>query len=312
MIGFSCALEALSLANRHPCGRTFYQWRILSEDGQPVTAYNGVTIAADSGLTDLLRDETLIICAGESAAEVSTSRILNWLRREAKRGGDIGALSGATYTLALAGLIQGKRVTTHWEYRSALSEIVPDIIVEDSIYAVDGRIFTSAGGAASMDLMLYRVHAEHGPELANWVADQMVYTDPRSEHHAQRRALTKGAIRNGKLALALQIMENNLEDPLSPEEIADLIGLSSRQVERLFSKHLNTSPKKYYLNLRLEKARNLLRQTKMPITEIGIACGFRSSSHFSKSYRTAFGLSPSQEGMSTPLAWPFQPTHQPN
>lgn len=304
LIGFSSALEALSLANRHRSGQTYYSWRILSEDGQPVAAYNGITIAADSGLTDLARNETLIVCAGENVAAASTNRVLNWLRRETKRGGDFGALSSGTFTLALAGLIRGKRVTTHWEYRNALSELLPDVIVEDSIYAVDGRVFTTAGGAASMDLMLYRVHADYGPEVANWVADQMVYTDPREETHAQRRSEAGGGVRHGKLALILQIMENNIEDPLSPEEIADVVGLSSRQIERLFSKHLNSSPKRYYLQLRLDKARDLLRQTSMPITEVGMACGFRSSSHFSKCYRQSFGVSPSHEGEQTHFSWP--------
>ena len=173
-LGFSCALEALSLANHHPSGRSFYSWRVLSEDGQPVPAYNGITVAVDSGLTDLARDESLIVCAGEGVREASTKRILAWLRRETKRGSDFGALSSGTYTLAMAGLIRGKRVTTHWEYRNTLAEMLPDVIVEDSIYAVDGRVFTCAGGAASMDLMLYRVHADYGPDIANWVADQMV------------------------------------------------------------------------------------------------------------------------------------------
>ncbi|WP_050929618.1 GlxA family transcriptional regulator [Aestuariivita boseongensis] len=309
LIGFSAALEALSLANRHPSGRTHYSWRILSEDGQPVPAYNGITVTADSGLTDLARDETLIVCAGENVGAVSTPRVLSWLRRETKRGGDYGALSSGAYTLALAGLIRGKRVTTHWEYRNALSELLPDVIVQDSIYAVDGRVFTTAGGAASMDLMLYRVHADYGPDVANWVADQMVYTDPREESHAQRRSLTGSGVRNSKLALILQIMENNIEDPLTPDEIAEVVGLSSRQIERLFNKYLNTSPKRYYLQMRLDKARDLLRQTSLPITEISVACGFRSSSHFSKCYRSSFGVSPSQEGAQNRLAWP--PTQAP-
>lgn len=309
LIGFSSALEALSLANRHHPAHPYYSWRILSEDGQPVPAYNGITVAADSGLTDLARDETLIVCAGENVRKVSTKRVLTWLRRETKRGGDFGALSSGTYTLAMAGLIRGKRVTTHWEYRNALSELMPDVIVEDSIYTVDGRVFTTAGGAASMDLMLYRVHADYGPEVANWVADQMVYTDPRAETHAQRRSLAGAGIRHGKLSLILQIMENNIEDPLTPDEIAEVVGLSSRQIERLFNKHLSISPKRYYLQMRLDKARDLIRQTSLPITEISMICGFRSSSHFSKSYRGSFGISPSREGEQTNLAWP--PTQAP-
>ena len=162
------------MANHHPSGRKYYKWRLISETGDPVAAYNGVTVAVDSGLTDLARDETLIVCAGENAGRGSTKALLNWLRREVRKGMDYGALSSGTYTLALAGLIGGKRVTTHWEYKTALAEMLPDVIMEDTIYSVDGRVFTSAGGAASMDMMLHRVHADYGADMATWVADQMV------------------------------------------------------------------------------------------------------------------------------------------
>lgn len=303
-LGFACALEALSLANRHPSGEVNYSWRLISEDGLPVPAYNGVTAQVDSGLTDLRRDETLIVCAGEAVGEGSTRKIVNWLRRETKKGMNFGALSSGTYTLALAGLISGKRVTTHWEYRAALAELLPDVVIEDSIFSIDGKVFTSAGGAAAIDLMLHRVHADHGPDIATWVADQMVYSSPRGQAAAQRMSMAVGGVRNSKLALVLQIMQNNIEDPLTPDEIAEVVGVSIRQMERLFAKHLGLSPKRYYLQMRLDKARELLRQTSLSVTEICVACGFRSPSHFSKSYRAAFNVAPSQEGTANRLVWP--------
>ncbi len=304
-LGFACALEALSLANLHPSGQRFYDWRLIGETGDPVPAYNGVTTAVDSALTDLDRSETLVVCAGNEAARGSTRPVLNWLRRETRKGMDFGALSSGTYTLALAGLLSGKRVTTHWEYRDALIELLPDVIIESSLFSVDGRVFTTAGGAASMDMMLDRIRAEFGTDLATWVADQMVYTDPRAATHGQRLSRrTRPGMAHGKLGIALQIMENNLEDPLRPEEIAQVIELSTRQLERLFAKHLGVSPKRHYLQLRLEKARGLLRQTSMSVTDICVACGFRSLSHFSKSYRGTFGQSPGQEKRGTGSIWP--------
>ena len=304
-LGFTCALETLSLANRHLDHGTYYAWRLLSETGQPVRAWNGVTVEVDDALGPLDRSETLIVCAGEHVGRASTKPILNWLRRETRKGMDFGALSSGTYTLALAGLINGKRVTTHWEYKTALSELLPDVIMEDSIYSVDGKVFTTAGGAASMDLMLHRVSEDYGVDLARWVADQMIYTAPRGRSHAQRMSLRVGGeYRHSKLSLALQIMQNNVEDPLSSDDIAVVTGLSSRQLERLFAKHLGQSPKRYYLRLRLERARELLRQTQMSITEISVACGFRSPSHFSKSYRREFGTNPSHDAVGTGLLWP--------
>ena len=303
-LGFSCALDALSLANHHPSGQVFYAWRLLSETGEPVQSYNGVKVAVDDGLVDLSRNETLIVCAGENAGDGSTKKLLNWLRRETRKGMDYGALSSGTYTLALAGLIGGKLVTTHWEYKTALAEMLPDVIMQDTIFSVDGRVFTSAGGAASMDMMLHRVEADYGTDLATWVADQMVYTVPRAHSHGQRMSLqSRPAVRNSKLLLAMQIMENNLEDPLRPDQIAEVVALSTRQLERLFAKYLATSPKRHYLHMRLEKARNLLRQTDLSVTDVCVACGFRSLSHFSKSYRAAYGFPPGMEASDGKVLW---------
>ncbi len=303
-LGFSCALDALSLANHHPSRKELYRWRLLSEDGAPVVAYNGVQVAVDDGLVELDRHETLIVCAGENAGDGATKKLLNWLRRETRKGMDYGALSSGTYVLALAGLIGGKEVTTHWEYKTALAEMLPDVIMQDSIFSVDGRVFTSAGGAASMDMMLHRVQADYGTDMATWVADQMVYTVPRAHSHGQRMSLqSRPEVRNPKLLLALQIMENNLEDPLRPDEIAEVVTLSTRQLERLFAKYLQTSPKRFYLHLRLEKARNLLRQTDLSVTDVCVACGFRSLSHFSKSYRATYGIPPGMEASDGKVLW---------
>lgn len=303
-LGFACALEALSLANRHPAGGPYYRWRVLGETGAPVVAYNGVTTAVDDALTALDRNETIVICAGEDVGRNTSKPLINWLRREVRKGMDFGALSSGTYVLALAGLVAGKRVTTHWEYRAALTEILPDVIMEDAIFSIDGRVFTTAGGAASMDMMLERIRTDHGTELATWVADQMIYTDPRLPDHAQRATLqSRTQVRNGKLATAIQIMGNNIEDPLTPDEISGVVGLSTRQLERLFAKYIGVSPKRYYLRLRLDKARDLLRQTDLSVTEVCVACGFKSLSHFSKSYRAAYGISPGLEGGNARLVW---------
>ncbi|MEH6737016.1 MAG: GlxA family transcriptional regulator [Sulfitobacter sp.] len=303
-LGFSCALDALSLANHHPSKQVFYRWRLLSETGEPVEAYNGVKIATDSALTPLDRGETLVVCAGEHAGKAGSKILLNWLRREARRGNDFGALSSGTYILALAGLIGGKRVTTHWEYKTALAEMLPDVIMEDTIFSIDGRVFTSAGGAASMDMMLHRLRDDYGADLATWVADQMVYTVPRAHSDAQRMSLqSRPEVRNPKLLLAMQVMENNIEDPLSPEEIGGVVGLSTRQLERLFAKYLSISPKRHYLRIRLEKGRNLLRQTDLTVTNVCIACGFKSLSHFSKNYRAAYGIPPGLEATDGKVLW---------
>ncbi|WP_367181342.1 GlxA family transcriptional regulator [uncultured Roseovarius sp.] len=296
-LGMTCAQETLSLANRFAGGsRQYYEWLLISEDGAPVTSWNGLSVAVDAGLIDLHRNDTLIVCAGVDAAVGSSRKVLNWLRRETRKGMDFGALSSGTWTLAMAGLLAGKRVTTHWEYASAILETFPDVEMQESIYTVDGRVFTCAGSASSMDLMLDRINSDYGAELATWVADQMIYTAPRSETHSQRVSMAgRMGVRHTKLVQAIEIMRDNIEDPIPPNQVASDVGMSTRQLERLFARYLNTSPKKYYLGLRLEKARNLLMQTELSLMEICVLCGFRAPSHFSKTYRKAFGVAPSRD-----------------
>jgi transcriptional regulator GlxA family with amidase domain len=296
MLGFTCALEALTLANRHASGRQYYSWLLLSADGQPARAWNGVTVQVDDGLIELRRDDTLVVCAGVDVAAGSTRPVLNWLRRETRRGINFGSLSSGAYTLALAGLIGGKRVTTHWEYADALAEAMPDVMIQDTIYSVDGRVFTCAGGASSMDLMLNLIHEDYGRTLMEWVAEQMVYTAPREQNQSQRLSIQgRLGLRNRKLAQAIGIMRNNVEDPLKLSELASIVGVSNRQLERLFENVLYTTPSKYYREIRLEKARYLLRQTDLSITEISVLCGFSSPTLFSRAYRRVYNVVPSKE-----------------
>lgn len=305
-LGLTCAQEALALANRFAGGRRrYYDWRLISADAAPVKAWNGVRMMVDDGLIELRRDDTLIVCAGVDAASGSAKEVLNWLRRETRKGMDYGALSSGTLTLAMAGLLDGKRVTTHWEYVDAMEETFAQVEVQQSIYTVDGRVFTCAGSASSMDLMLDRINGDYGVELATWVADQMVYTAPRTDKHAQRVSIAgRTGLRHSKLVDAIELMRENLEDPIPPAAIAEEVGLSVRQLERLFARYMNSSPKKYYLGLRLERARNLLVQTDLSLMEICVMCGFKAPSHFSKTYRKTFGVAPSRDTGGSNLLFP--------
>jgi len=295
-LSFTCALEALSLANYSARDRDYYSWKLVSDGGGPVTGWNGVTVQVDGDLDDLTRHDTLIVCSGLDVGKAASKRVLSWLRRETRKGMDYGAMNSGAYVLALAGLVDNKQVTVHWEYQAALTELLPNVQMMDTIYTVDGRVFTCAGGASSMDMILHRIAQEYGRELSTWVAEQMVYTAPRTHSQSQRMSMQgRAGVRHVKLAAAVEIMRDNIEDPLTPGDVADQVELSTRQLERLFGKYLSTSPKKYYLMLRLEKSRHLLLQTELSLTDIGVVCGFKSQSHFSKSYRAHFGIKPSHE-----------------
>lgn len=294
-ISFSCALEALRMARGFD-GRTHFEWHVLSCDGEPVKASNGLGQIVDGPLENLDRQDTLIVCGGDNIACHATPQVLNFIRREARRGVRIGSVASATYVLALAGLLAGKQATVHWDFHNAMAEVFPGIDLLDRVFAIDGQHFTCAGGAASMDLMLYLIERDHGRDLANYISEKMVYSAPRSPHHNQRLSLQlRAGKRSSKLSDAVDIMNANIEAPLTPGEVATAVGLSSRQLERLFRKHLGTTPKTHYTGLRLRKARDLMFQTDMKLSEICFACGFNSQTHFSKAYRAVFGVSPSRD-----------------
>ncbi len=292
-LGFNCAIEALSAANGYK-GKSYYDWLVLSTDGQPATGSNGVSVNVDGAIQPLNRRDTIVVCGGERIVSTSTLAVLNWLRRETRNGVRCGGIGTAAYTLATAGLLGDTNVTTHWGFHTAFEELFPDITLEKTIFSIKNNRFTCAGGASAMDLMLQLIAADFDQALANWVADKMVYTSPRSHTHSQRLSIQcHTGVRHEKFSRAVSLMASNTENPLPHSVLAQKVNISTRQLERLFRKYFGTSPKVYYMQLRLEKARNLLLQTDLPIIEISMICGFNSSSHFSKCYRRNFGASPS-------------------
>ena len=295
LLCYACAVESLRIANRMG-GRTLYEWRVIGEGGETATCSAGTSFKLDDGLGDVSRDETIIICGGIGVASSTTKPVLNWVRREARRGASIGGLCTAGYTLAKAGLLDGKRATIHWENQDSFLEEFEDVTLTKSVFVIDGKNFTTAGGTASIDLMLKFIADDYGEELAGAVADQLIYTTIRTDQDTQRLSVpTRIGVRHPKLSQVIQMMEVNIEEPKSPSILAKEVGMSTRQLERLFRRYLNRSPKRYYMELRLQKARNLLMQTDMSVINVALACGFASPSHFSKCYRSQYNTTPYRE-----------------
>ena len=168
------------------------------------------------------------------------------------------------------------------------------------LFEIDRKRITCAGGTAAIDMMLHRMWAQHGQDLAVAVSEQLLHDRIRNPGDHQRMALgVRLGVRHPKLLAAIKAMEENLEEPLTRGELADMASLSTRQLERLFRKYMNRSPARYYLELRLNKSRLLLLQTPMPVIDVALACGFVSASHFSKCYRDFFGKTPRQERSGT-------------
>ncbi len=295
MINFAGAVEPLRLAN-HVCGYPVYEWKLCGEGGVEKTCSNGATLRLDMGLDELDREDSVLVCGGIDIQKHTTKPILAWLRRESRRGIAIGGLCTGAHVLAKAGLLDGKKATIHWENQDGFSEEFGDVSLTKSVFVMDGNRWSTAGGISSIDLMLRIIASDHGEDLANNVADQMIYSTIRTDQDTQRLSIpTRIGVRHPKLSQVIQMMESDIEDPLSPADLAEEVGMSTRQLERLFRRYLNRSPKRYYMELRLQKARNLLMQTDMSVINVALACGFASPSHFSKCYRSHYNTTPYRE-----------------
>ena len=295
LLSFSSALDALRIANRMS-GKTLYEWTFIGENEGVVSCSAGTQFKLDNPLIELHRDDTILLCGGTSIQEVTTKKLIGWLRREARRGLTIGGLCTAAYPMAKAGLLDGKKATIHWENQDSFAEEFLEVELTKTVFVCDGNRYTTAGGTSSIDLLLKIIADEHGEELANAVADQMIYSSIRTDQDTQRLSVpTRIGVRHPKLSKVIQMMEINIEEPISPSILAKDVGMSTRQLERLFRRYLDRSPKRYYMELRLQKARNLLMQTDMSVINVALSCGFASPSHFSKCYRAHYDTTPYRE-----------------
>jgi AraC family transcriptional regulator, glycine betaine-responsive activator len=301
MMAFTSAIEPLRIANRLS-GKKLYHWRLISRDGAPVPASNGIAIqveAATAACEPAAAGGPLpvvVLCGGLGSEHFQDKEVFGWLRRWDRRGAQVGALCTGAHPLARAGLLDGYRCTIHWENLPGFVEAFPEIQVTSDLYEIDRNRFTCSGGTAALDLMLNRIALAHGDELATKVSEQCIVDRIRGPHDRQRMPLrVRLGVHHPKLIRAVEIMEANIEEPLGQEMLARHIGLSRRQLERLFRRHLSRTPAQYYLETRLERARHLLHQTDMPIMSVACATGFVSASHFTTCYRQMFGKTPRAE-----------------
>jgi len=295
MIALANAVEPLRMANII-MGRSVYQWSIVSLDGEPSTASNGLHLSPTLPLERAGAVDILFVCGGVNVQQAVSAKLLAALKRLAERRIPLGALCTGGYALAKAGLLDNYRATIHWENLSALREEFPRINLSDQLFTIDGDRYSCSGGVAPLDLMLHLVESKLGARVSQLISEQFILERVRSGRDRQFVPLRAqvGISHEGLIKVA-QLMDENIEKPLSLDQIAAATGLSRRQIERLFRRYLNCVPKRYYLQIRLRRARELLLQTSMPIIDITTACGFQSPPHFSRCYRAQFGCPPSAE-----------------
>jgi AraC family transcriptional regulator, glycine betaine-responsive activator len=321
MMSFAAAIEPLRSANR-TAGHALFEWVLASADGHAVTASNGIPVGVGGTLEEVEKApaggklaarrssgklDMVLVCAGLDTPHYPT--VYPVLRRMSRHGVVIGAISTGPFVLAEAGLLNGRRCTVHWEYADAFRARYPQLQVTQDLYVIDRDVFTCSGGTAALDMMLHFVRQVAGPRLALGVAEQFIHTRIREREDHQRLDLhARYGIDHPKLIQAIALMEGSLDEPLDMAEVARRTNLSSRQVERLFRQHLDSSPQAFYRRLRLARARTLLRYTLTPLRMIALECGFESTSHFCHAYKRVYGIPPTHERASREASTQGQPT----
>lgn len=292
---FSNAIGILRMANRLT-DRALYTWSVHSLDGQSVISSAGLELTIDGSLADATDANILMVCGGYSVKKYCNKLLTDGLRKIAKRKIPIGGIDTGTYALAVAGLLDGYRCTIHWENLPSLREEFPRLEITSSLFVIDRDRYTCSGGISSIDLMLNLIASIHGHQLVQEISEQFTCDRVRTEKDAQRAPLKYliGASQP-RLVDAVTLMESNIEEPLTLDEVADYVGISRRQLERLFNRYLHCAPSRYYLELRLSRARLLLLQTSIAVIDVAISCGFSTAPHFSKCYSDLYGKPPSAE-----------------
>jgi transcriptional regulator GlxA family with amidase domain len=293
MLSVISAIEPLRVANRM-IGREVYQWRIVSEDGGPVQASNGLITQSECRVGDGSFPDYTFICAGLSLVARNPTRLSAFINRRYAAGVTLGAISMGTIFLARAGLLRDARCTIHWEGQPAFSEEFPEIRLTRAIYEIDTKIMTCAGGMSSFDLMIAIIARDHDEAVLRSIANQLQLDRIRTGTFLQSRGTESvSEIAPKQLRNAIDLLAENMEHPLSLDALAKAVGASRRTLERLFLRFTKMTPSKYCKTQRLERAHDLLLHSNLPILDLAVATGFRSGSYFSYCFSEHYGVSPS-------------------
>jgi len=292
LMSFASVVEPLRAANLI-AGRALYEIAYVAGSPSALSS-SGAEIPADEIAAAPADLDLILVIAGGDPLSFHDAQIFRWLRQQAGRGVRIGGVSGGPAVLVNAGLMDGRRMTIHWEHAAALAEHHPALLLERSLFVIDRDRLTCAGGTAPLDMMHAVIAAQHGAGFARQVSDWFMHTEIRPAGNPQRAGLVERyGVHEASLVTAIDAMENHLSDPLKLHQIARIAEVSDRHLTRLFRTRLGRSAMAFYRDLRLDMARNLLTQSDLRLTEIALATGFANSAHFSSAFRTRFGMPPS-------------------
>ncbi len=303
LMSFAAVAEPLRAANLL-AGRRVYDVGAFAAgraDGGTVRSSSAAVVPARplaeaDGAFDLA-----LVVAGGNPVDYRDPFTLQWLRRQARHGRMLGGVSGGPAILANAGVMANRRMTIHWEHAAALAERHPGLLLERTLYVVDRDRMTCAGGTAPLDMMHALIAEHHGPQFARRVSDWFMHTEVRPAGGPQRAGLAQRYATNRHAVLAaVEAMENHIADPLPLADLARVVGVSARQLNRQFRAGMGRSAGAFYRDLRLDKSRQLLRQTDLPVLEIALATGFAGSAHFATAFKRRFGRPPSRDRQRPP------------
>ncbi|TIN74282.1 GlxA family transcriptional regulator [Mesorhizobium sp.] len=293
---FASARDPLSSANLN-LGRIAFDISVVSIDGRPARFSTDQYVGPLSSYSHISGvPEFIFVCGGSQVHLYNDASLMAWLRRMERHGASIGGISTGSWIVAKAGLLDGYRATIHWDRQESFKEVFPLVDLTNALYEVDRNRYTSSGGTASMDMMLYLIAQLHDEETALRSADMHHHGRIRTSDDLQHssRLLTYRSW-SPVLASAAELIESSTCQAITVAELAKRVGVTSRQLERIFMRHLSVSPAKFIMDHRLRLARQLLRQTQSGVSEIAAAAGFSSHSYFCQAYRRQFGRKPSEE-----------------
>lgn len=296
-------------------GKTLFIWQFVSDAGGLVRASNGTSIATEA-LLDLeprIPDFLIVSSSWTPEAHVTTD-LQSALRRAARAGATLGGIDTGAFLLAHSGLLNGYRATVHYEHIDAFIELFPRVDVTETLWVFDRSRITCCGGLATSEFAVHVLQSVAGSALAN-AAARYVLAQPLRDHTALQDPQDiepLGATVPETVRRAIDMMEDNLETPVPIADLCERIKISHRQLDRLFSQYVCKSPSLYYRDIRLDRARGLVTQTNMSMTEIACASGFSGQVHFSRAYKDRFGLAPSKDRIEGRIPFEFRawPMHR--
>lgn len=295
LIAYASAIETLRLANQL-ANKELYVWNNLTPNNEEVRASNGIKIESHHFVKDMNEYDLILVCGGENISDEWSESIGEYLHTLAEQNIALGSLCTGAYILAKAGLLDGYRFTLHWEDIPLIRKEFPHLSVTDDVYEIDNNRFTCAGGTTPIDMFHHIISKQHGRKLAGEISETILIDYVRGMSERQKIPIIQKIGKSQPVLFEIvSLMEMNLEFPLSTREIANLLNISRRHIERLFRLYLSMPPTRYYLGLRLRYARRLLMQSDSSVTEIAEKCGFTTPAHFSQSYRKVYGISPNKE-----------------